>query len=81
MLVARLRRGALVASASGLEFTPYDTSLRTPRPEQSFGAVWSQVSVEQGRVSVLRVAGRRVQVGPRNRAFAATAATMAGGAR
>jgi hypothetical protein len=77
LLVARLGRGALVASALGLEFTPYDTSLRKPKPEQSFGAVWSQVSVEPGRVSVLRVAGRRVQVGPRNAAFVAAAAARA----
>lgn len=77
LLVSRLRRGALVASASGLEFTPYDTSLRKPKPDQSFGAVWSQVSVEQGRVSVMGLAGRRVQVGPRNRAFVAAAAARA----
>ena len=81
LLVARLRRGALVASALGLEFTPYDTTLRTPKPEQSFGAVWSQVSVEPGRVSVLRLAGRRVQVGPRNGAFVAAVAAAAARAR
>ncbi|MBD3945620.1 hypothetical protein [Nocardioides ganghwensis] len=81
LLVAGLRRGALVASANGLEFTPYDTSLRKPKPDQSFGAVWSQVAVEQGRVSVLRLAGRRVQVGPRNRAFVAAAAARAGSRR
>lgn len=81
LLVSGLRRGALVASANGLEFTPYDTSLRKPKPDQSFGAVWSQVAVEQGRVSVLRLAGRRVQVGPRNRAFAAAAAARAGNPR
>lgn len=77
LLVSGLRRGALVASANGLEFTPYDTSLRKPKPDQSFGAVWSQVTVEEGRVSVLRLAGRRVQVGPRNRAFVAAAAARA----
>lgn len=81
LLVARLRRGAVVASNLGLEFTPYDTSLRKPKPEQSFGAVWSQVSVEPGRVSVLRVAGRRIQVGPRNAAFVAAAAARARDAR
>ena len=81
LLVSGLRRGALVASASGLEFTPYDTSLRRPKPDQSFGAVWSQVGVEQGRVSVLRLAGRRVQVGPRNRAFVDAAAARAGNLR
>jgi hypothetical protein len=81
LLVARLGRGALVASNSGLEFTPYDTALRRPRPEQSFGAVWSQVSVAQGRVSVLELAGRRVQVGPRNRSFVAAAAQCAGEVR
>jgi hypothetical protein len=78
LLVSGLRRGALVASASGVEFTPYDTSLRKPKPDQSFGAVWSQVSVEQGRISVVSLAGRRVQVGPRNRAFVAAAAARAG---
>lgn len=77
LLVSGLRRGALVASANGLEFTPYDTSLRKPKPDQAFGAVWSQVSVEKRRVSVLSLAGRRVQVGPRNRAFVAAAATRA----
>jgi hypothetical protein len=81
LLVSGLKRGALVASASGVEFTPYDTSLRKPKPDQSFGAVWSQVSVEQGRISVLTLAGRRVQVGPRNRAFVAAAAARAGSSR
>lgn len=81
LLIARLGRGALVASPNGLEFTPYDTSLRRPRPEQSFGAVWSQVSVQHGRVSVLRIAGRRVQVGPRNRDFVAAVAALAGDVR
>jgi len=55
--------------------------LRKPKPERSFGAVWSQVSVEQGRVSVVRVAGRRIQVGPRNRSFVAAAAARAGNVR
>ena len=81
LLIGRLGRGVLVASTSGLEFTPYDLSLTRPRPEQSFGAVWSQVSVEQSSVSALRLAGRRVQVGPRNRAFVAAAAAQAGRAR
>lgn len=81
LLVARLRRGALVASASGLEFMPYDTSLTKPRPEQSFGAAWSQVSLAPGGVSDLAIAGRRVQVGPRNRAFVAAATHLAGGPR
>lgn len=77
LLVSGLRRGVLVASANGLEFTPYDTSLRKPKPDQSFGAAWSQVSVVAGRISVLSLAGRRVQVGPRNRAFVAAAAARA----
>lgn len=77
LLVAGLRRGALVASVNGLEFTPYDVSLHKPRPEQAFGAVWSQVSVEPGSTSVVRMAGRRVQVGPRNKAFVAAAAARA----
>jgi hypothetical protein len=69
VLVGRLGRGAVVASQSWIEFTPYDTSLRRPKPERAFGAPWSQVEVEPDTVSVLRFAGRRVQVGPRNRAF------------
>jgi hypothetical protein len=78
LLMARLGRGVLVASERGLEFTPYDTSLRTPKPEKSFGAVWAQVAVEPGRGSAVRLAGRRVQVGPRNRAFVAAVAARAG---
>ena len=71
LLVRGLRRGALVASDGGLEFTPYDQLLRKPRPEGGFAAPWSEVSVSEGYVSALRFAGHRVQVGPRNRAFAA----------
>lgn len=74
VLVSRLGRGAVVASASWIEFTPYDTSLRKPQPEGAFGAPWSQVEIERDTVSVLRFAGRRVQLGPRNRAFVAAAA-------
>ena len=81
VLVSRLGRGAVVASASGIEFTPYDTSLRKPQPERAFGAPWSQVEVERDTVSVLRFAGRRVQVGPRNRAFVAAAAQRVRGVR
>ena len=79
LLVRGLRRGALVASDGGLEFTPYDQLLRKPRPEGGFAAPWSEVSVSEGYVSVLRFAGHRVQVGPRNRAFARLAATADGG--
>jgi hypothetical protein len=81
VLVSRLGRGAVVASESWIEFTPYDASLRKPRPERAFGAPWSQVEVEQDTVSVLRLAGRRVQLGPRNRAFAAAVAQRVEGAR
>lgn len=81
VLVSRLGRGAVVASESWIEFTPYDVSLRKPQPEKAFGAPWSQVEVTQDTVSVLRFGGRRVQVGPRNRAFAAAVAQRAEGAR
>lgn len=74
VLVSQLGRGAVVASASWIEFTPYDVSLRKPKPEGAFGAAWSQVELERDTVSVLRFAGRRVQLGPRNRAFVAAAA-------
>ena len=81
VLVGRLGRGAVVVSASGIEFTPYDTSLRKPQPERAFGAPWSQVEVERDTVSVLRFAGHRVQVGPRNRAFVEAVAHRVGAVR
>lgn len=81
VLVGRLGRGAVVASASGIEFTPYDASLRSPQPEKAFGAPWSQVEVERDTVSVLRFAGHRVQLGPRNRAFVEAAAHRVGEVR
>lgn len=81
LLIGRLDRGALVASATGLEFVPYDISMRTPRSQHAFGAPWSQVEVGLGRVSALRFAGRRVQVGPRNRSFAEAASHWAGRVR
>lgn len=81
VLIARLGRGALIASARGLEFIPYDTSLRKPRPEESFGAVWAQVSVAPAQVTRVRVAGRRVQVGPRNKAFVTAVMARAGTSR
>jgi hypothetical protein len=79
LLVRGLRRGALVATDGGLEFTPYDQLLRKPRPEGGFAAPWPEVSVSEGYVSALHLAGHRVQVGPRNRAFARLAATAGGG--
>lgn len=81
VLVSRLGRGAVVASQSWIEFTPYDASLRKPQPEKAFGAPWSQVVVERDTVSVLRFSGHRVQLGPRNRAFAAAVAQQVEGAR
>ena len=81
LLVGRLGRGAVVASESWIEFVPYNTSLRKPQPEKAFGAPWSQVVVERDTVSVLRFAGRRVQIGPRNQAFASAVAQRAEAAR
>lgn len=78
LLINRLGRGALIASTRGLEFVPYDTSLSKPRPEKSFGALWPQVSVAPAGVSQVRIGGRRVQVGPRNKAFVAALAARTG---
>ncbi|WP_159083490.1 hypothetical protein [Nocardioides terrigena] len=79
VLVRSLGRGALVATDGGVEFTPYDQLMRHPRPEHGFAAPWSEVSVTEGFVSVVRLAGHRVQVGPRNRTFAQLAAAASGG--
>jgi hypothetical protein len=78
VLVRALRRGALVATDVGVEFTPYDQALRRPRPDGGFAAPWREVNVIEGYVSVLELAGHRVQVGPRNRAFARNAALASG---
>lgn len=78
-LVRKLGRGALVATGAGLEFTPYDQSLRKPRTEEAFAAPWSEVTVEPGFVTVYRFAGREVQVGPRNKQFVAAAQRYVGG--
>ena len=69
VLVTRLGRGALVASTDGLEFTPYDRTMRTPKTEESVHAAWSDVSVEPGFVSRFTFGDHQIQVGPRNRAF------------
>ena len=79
VLVRKLGRGALVATASGLEFTPYDQQMRNPRPEQLFSAPWADVRVEPGFVTAYHFAGRRVQVGPRNKAFVSAAQPYVGG--
>ena len=78
LLVRRLGRGALVATANGLEFTPYDQSLRNPRPDGAFAASWAEVTVEPGFVTRYRFAGRNVQVGPRNKQFVAAAQQYVG---
>lgn len=79
LLMKRLGRGALVATETGLEFTPYDQSVRKPRLDEVFSAPWSEVTVEPGYVTSYRFAGRRVQVGPRNKAFVAASQRYVGG--
>lgn len=74
-----LQYGALLATETGMDFVPYDANMRRARPEETLRAPWSEVDVELGTVSTVSAAGRRFQVGPRNRAFAAAAAAVAGG--
>jgi len=79
LIVRKERWGALVATESGLEFTPYTERMRKAQPEKSFRADWADVILEPGYVSNFRFAGQRVQVGPRNKAFVAAAQPYVGG--
>lgn len=71
-------RGLLVATASGLEFTAYTAFLSKPRADGGFSAAWSEVTVDEGAFTELRLAGRRLQVGPLSRQFARASAAHAG---
>lgn len=73
------RPGALLATAHGLEFVPYTVLASKPRDEGWFSAPWPLVTLDEGTFSVLQLDGRRVQLGPMNRAFARAAAAYAGG--
>lgn len=77
LLMRRLGPGVLVATESGVEFTPYGGLTRKERPQHTFGAGWRDVSVQPGYVSRIRFGGRTVQVGPRNRRFAEAVASRA----
>ncbi len=79
VLVRFLGYGALVATRSGLEFTPYDGPMRKARPDRAYSASWSEVTVEPGYFSTVRFAGHRIQLGPRNRNFADALAAYDGG--
>jgi hypothetical protein len=78
VLVRQLQYGALVAAPSGVEFTPYHGNMRKERPEETVAAPWSDVRVQEGIVSQVHFGEHRVQLGPRNRAFATAVAAMAG---
>jgi hypothetical protein len=78
-LTSAAKFGALAATSTGLEHVPYVLNMRRPKFDQAVSAPWSQVRTEVGSVSVVEMAGRRIQVGPRNRAFAEAVAELAGG--
>jgi hypothetical protein len=69
-LASRLGRGLLIALPSGLRFVPFDVQLMRPRVEGAVDTTWDDVDISLGFTSHILVADRRVQVGPRNRAFA-----------
>jgi hypothetical protein len=81
LIVYFLRRslatGALVATTRGLIFTPYPVYGTRPRTAESFGALWSDVTVQDGPFGVLMLGGRKVQVGPFRRAFTTAASRRA----
>jgi hypothetical protein len=64
-----LAGGVLVATETGVEFTPYSTFGSKPQPKDAFRAPWSEVAVTDGRFSAIRLTGRRVQVTPFHRQF------------
>ena len=79
LLARQLRRGVLVASPEGLQFTPYDPRTRSPRADQSSSAPWGQVTVQSGFVTRYRFAGSSLQVGPWAGSFVAAAGRYSGG--
>jgi hypothetical protein len=79
-VTALLGRGVVIATHDGLEHTRCDLRVLRPRLETTRFTHWAQVSVEPGWISTVRLPGRRLQLGPRNRAFAAAAAAAASGA-
>jgi hypothetical protein len=78
LLARQLGQGVLTAAPGGLTFTPYSSGLRAARPDKAFEVPWTQVEVREGFVSRLDLAGRSIQVGPGNRAFARAAAARTG---
>ena len=75
-LSSRAKFGALAATESGLEHVPYVANMRRPKPDDAVSAPWSEVRAQVGGISVVEMAGRRIQVGPRNREFAEAVARM-----
>lgn len=78
LLLRGLGVGVLNASPAGLRFTPYDGPLRRERADKAFSVPWSRLGVSEGFVSRLDLEGRRVQIGPRQRAFVRCVAAHAG---
>lgn len=73
-----LKAGVLVATASGLEFTTYSPLGNRPQAGGVFAATWAEVTGDDGAVTVLQMAGRRIQLGPLSRQFARAALEHAG---
>jgi hypothetical protein len=73
-----LRSGVLLATSTGVEFTPVGSVGAKARTTDRMVAAWSEVSLTEGVVSVIRVGDHKIQVGPFNREFARAAAAYAG---
>lgn len=68
-LATALRRGALVAGEDVVELVPYNRSMTRPRDEGRVSVPWSEVSLEPGTFSTVRLGSTRVQLGPGSRRF------------
>ena len=83
LIVFGLRRalggGALLATATGVEFTPYPAFGSKPRTEGILHAGWADVTVTDGVFSVFEFSGRRIQVGPFGRPFTRAASLASAG--
>lgn len=73
-----LKDGVLVATATGLEFTPYTAFGNRPKRDGVFSAPWGEVTGEDGPFAIFEMAGRRIQLGPLSRRFASAAVEHTG---
>jgi hypothetical protein len=73
-----LADGALLATASGVEFTPYSALGSRPRSDGHVSASWVDVKVTDGAFSVLETADSHFQIGPLGRQFTRASLAYAG---